>query len=102
MKPITKEMLASLIHKLQSGRQQPTPQTKLASGLGIPGTPIIAPKDAMTPSLMGRLQSPIESPTEVGKLNGTLALLSSDVSYGAGRFYDSTLNQIIGWQAFGQ
>jgi len=89
MKPITNEMLASLIKKIQSGRQQPTPQTKLASRLGIPGTPIIAPIDAMTLSLMGRLQSPAESTTDISKLTAALALLSSDVGYGSGRFYDS-------------
>ena len=90
MKPITNEMLASLIQKLQSGRQQPTPQTKLASGLGIPGTPINAPMDAMTLALMGRLQSPAESRAEIAKLTAALALLSSDVGYGSGRFYDSS------------
>ena len=90
MKNITQEMLETLIQKLQSGRQQPTPQTKLASGLGIPGKPIIAPMDAITLSLMGRHQSPAESTTEISKLATALALLSSDVGYGSGRFYDSS------------
>jgi archaellum biogenesis ATPase FlaH len=90
MKPITNEMLSSLIQKLQSGRQQTTPQTKLASGLGIPGTLINAQMDAMTLALMGRLQSPPESTAEIGKLTNALALLSSNVGYGSGRFYDSS------------
>ena len=78
-----------IIQKLQLSRQQPTPQTKLASGLGILGTPINAPMDAMTLALMGRLQSPVESTAEIAKLTAALALLSSDVGYGSGRFYDS-------------
>jgi len=90
MKNITQEMLETLIQKLQLSHQQPTPQTKLASGLGIPGTPIIAPIDDITLSLMGRHQSRSESTTEISKLTAALALLSSDVGYGSGRFYDSS------------
>ena len=92
MKNITQEMLETLIQKLQLDRQPATPQTKVAQGLNIPGAPINAPMDAMTLALMGRSQSPAESPAEIGKLNGALALLSSDVSYGTGRFYDSNGN----------
>ena len=92
MKNITQEMLETLIQKLQLDRQPATPQTKVAQGLSIPGAPINAPMDAMTLALMGRSQSPAESPAEIGKLNGALALLSSDVSYGTGRFYDSNGN----------
>jgi hypothetical protein len=94
MKNITQEMLEALIQKLQSGRQ-PAPKTNVPKGLGIPGTPIIAPIDAITLSLMGRHQSPAESTTEISKLNTALALLSSDVGYGSGRFYDSSGRQEV-------
>jgi len=89
MKNITQEMLEALIQKLQSGRQ-PAPKTNVPKGLGIPGTPIIAPIDAITLSLMGRVQSPAESTTEISKLTAALVLLSSDVGYGSGRFYDTS------------
>jgi archaellum biogenesis ATPase FlaH len=88
MKNITQEMLEALIKKLQSGRQPAAPKTNVANGLGIPGAPINAPVDAMTLALMGKLQS--ESPAEIAKLINALALLSSDVGYGSGRFYDSS------------
>jgi hypothetical protein len=88
MKNITQEMLEALIQKLQSGRQPAAPKTNVAKGLGIPGAPINAPMDAMTLALMGKLQS--ESPAEIAKLINALALLSSDVGYGSGRFYDSS------------
>jgi archaellum biogenesis ATPase FlaH len=44
----------------------------------------------MAPALTGKLQSAGESPAEIEKLNNALALLSSDVGYGSGRFYDSS------------
>jgi len=91
MRPISQDMLQSLIQKLKSGRQ-PAPQANMANPMGIADTPINIPMDGITKALMGRLQSPAESPTEVCKLNGALALLSSDVSYGTGRFYDSSGN----------
>ena len=89
MKSITQEMLETLIQKLQLGRQ-PAPKTNVPKGLGIPGTPMIVPIDAITLSLMGRVQSPAESTTEISKLTAALVLLSSDVGYGSGRFYDSS------------
>jgi hypothetical protein len=91
MRPITQDMLQSLIQKLKSGRK-PAPQANMTNPMGIADTPINIPMDGITKALMGRLQSPVESPTEGGKLNGALALLSSDVSYGTGRFYDSSGN----------
>jgi hypothetical protein len=57
--------------------------------MGIAGMPINTPMDDITKALMDRLQSPVESSAEIAKLNSALALLSSDVSYGTGRFYDS-------------
>jgi len=92
MKNITQEMLVSLTQKLQSGRQPAAPQTSVTNAMGISGTPINAPMDAMTLALMGKLQSPVESPDEVDKLMAALALLSSDIGYGSGRFYDSSGN----------
>jgi hypothetical protein len=91
MKNITQEMLGMLIQKLQSGRQS-APQADVTNPMGIAGTPINIAMDGITKALMGGPQSPAESPIEVGKLNGALALLSSDVSYGTGRFYDSSGN----------
>ena len=87
MKNITQEMLETIIQKLQLSHQQPTPQKKLASGLGIPGIPIIAPIDATTLSLIGKLHSPPESPEEIEKLKSALTFISSDTSYGTGSFY---------------
>lgn len=89
--PVTQEMLQSLIQKLQSGRQL-VPQANVTNPMGITGTPINTPMDDITKALMGRFQSPAESLIEIGKLNSALALLSSDVSYGTGRFYDSSGN----------
>jgi len=89
MKNITQEMLEMLIQKLQSARRQ-EPQTNVAKGLDIPGAPIHPQRDAMAPALTGKLQSAGESPAEIEKLNNALALLSSDVGYGSGRFYDSS------------
>jgi archaellum biogenesis ATPase FlaH len=91
MKSVTDDMLQSLIQKLQSGRQ-PAPQANVINPMRIPGSPISIPMDNITKALMGGLQSPAESPTGVSNLNGALALLSSDVSYGTGRFYDSSGN----------
>ena len=90
MKNITQEMLETLIKKLQSGRQLAAPKTNVAKGLDIPGTPINTPMDTMTQALIGKLQS--ESPAELAKLTSALTLLSSDVEYGTGRFYDSNGN----------
>ena len=89
--PVTQEMLQSLIQKLQSGRQL-VPQANATNPMGITGTPINTPMDDITKALMGRFQSPAKSLIEIGKLNSALALLSSDVSYGTGRFYDSSGN----------
>jgi archaellum biogenesis ATPase FlaH len=92
MKNITQEMLVALTQKLQSGRQPAGTQTSVTNAMGIPGTPINAPMNAMTLALMGKLQSPAESPAEIEKLTAALALLSSDIGYGSGRFYDSSGN----------
>jgi hypothetical protein len=91
MKSVTDDMLQSLIQKLRSGRQ-PAPQANVIKPMRIPGAPINIPMDDITKALTGRLQSPAESPIEIDNLYGTLALLSSDVSYGTGRFYDSSGN----------
>ncbi|NBV72174.1 MAG: hypothetical protein EBR60_09085 [Burkholderiaceae bacterium] len=88
MKNITQDMLETLIQKLQSGRQPVASQTKMSGEMGIPGAPINAPMDAMTLALMGKIES--ESPAEIAKLINALSLLSSDVGYGSGRFYDSS------------
>ena len=89
MKPITKDMLELLIQKLQSDRQPASPQTNITNA-GIQGAPINTQIDAVTLALMGKLQSPAELPNEIAKLTSALALLSSDVGYGSGRFYDSS------------
>lgn len=91
MKSVTDDMLQSLIQKLRSGRQ-PAPQANVIKPMRIPGAPINIPMDDITKALTGRLQSPAESPIEIDNLYGALALLSSDVSYGTGRFYDSSGN----------
>lgn len=91
MKSVTDDMLQSLIKKLQSDRQ-PAAQANVINPMRIPGMPINIPMDDITKPLMSRLQLPAESPIEIGKLNGALALLSSDVSYGTGRFYDTSDN----------
>ena len=91
MKNITEEMLETLVQTLQSGRQS-APQTSVANRLGIPGTPIDAAMDATTLSLIGKPQSPAESPIEIAKLNNALSFLSSDIERGTGQFYLSTGN----------
>jgi hypothetical protein len=88
MKNITEEMLEMLVQTLQSGRQS-APQTSVANRLGIPGTPIDAAMDATTLSLIGKPQSPAESPIEIAKLNNALSFLSSDIERGTGQFYSS-------------
>jgi len=90
MKPITNDMLSSLIQKFQSGRQPSLPQTNMTSGTVIPSATNIAPIDAMTLALMGKLHSPAESPAEMEKLISALSFLSSDIGYGSGRFYGSS------------
>lgn len=90
MKPITNDMLSSLIQKFQSGRQPSLSPTNMTNGMGILGTSITAPIGAMTLALMGRLNSPAESPTEIAKLISALSFLSSDTGYGSGRFYASS------------
>ncbi len=89
--PITQDMLQSLVQKLQSGRQ-PALHASAANLIDITGMPINTPLDELTISLMGKHQPPQESPAELAKLTSALALLSSDVEYGAGRFYDSNGN----------
>ena len=73
--PVTQDMLQSLIQKLQSGRQ-PVPQANATNSMVD-----------ITKALMGRLQSPAESTTEIEKLNNALSFLSSDVERGSGQFY---------------
>jgi hypothetical protein len=90
MKPITNDMLSSLIQKFQSGRQPSLPPTNMTNGMGRLDTSITAPIGAMTLALMGRLNSPAESPAESEKLISALSFLSSDIGYGSGRFYDSS------------
>jgi AAA domain/Primase C terminal 2 (PriCT-2) len=90
MKPITQEMLESLVHKLQAGRLLPSAQNMPTNKLGIPGTPISTPIDDVTAALIGKPSSPAESPEELVKLNTALSFLSSDVGRGSGRFYDSS------------
>ena len=78
--PVTQDMLQSLIQKLQSGRQ-PVPQANATNSMVD-----------NTKALMGRLQSPAESTTEIEKLNNALSFLSSDVERGSGQFYTSNGN----------
>lgn len=89
--PITQDMLQLLIQKLQSGRQ-PALHAGATNSTGITGTPINAPLDELTISLIGKHQPPPETPAELAKLTSALVLLSSDVEYGTGRFYDSNGN----------
>jgi len=87
MSTITNEMLESLIKRLHSSKQAPAPQVNITKLLGIEGTSIDRPLDTTTLSLMGKLQSPLESTTEIAKLNSALSYLSSDVERGTGQFY---------------
>lgn len=89
--PITQDMLQSLIQKLQSGRQ-PALHASATNSIGITGRPINPPLDELTIALMGKHQPPPETPAELAKLTSAIALLSSDVEYGTGRFYDSNGN----------
>lgn len=89
--PITQDMLQSLIQKLQSGRQLAL-HARATNSIGITDTPINTLLDQLTSSLMGKHQPPLETPAELAKLTSALALLSSDVEYGTGRFYDSNGN----------
>ena len=89
--PITQDMLQSLIQKLQLGRQ-PALHASATNSIGITGRPINAPLDKLTIALIGKHQPPPETPAELAKLTSALALLSSDVEYGTGRFYDSNGN----------
>ena len=69
MKPVTDDMLQSLIQKLQASSRLLTPQSSLFKELGLLGEPINTTLDPMTLALMGRLQSPVESSAEIEKLN---------------------------------
>ena len=86
MKPVTNEMLAILIQKIQAG-QPISKETNLSSELVITGTSTNTPMNNVTLALMGKLQSPAETPAEIAKLNSALIFLSSDTEYGDGRFY---------------
>ena len=86
MKPVTNEMLAILIQRIQAG-QPATKETNLSSELVITGTSTNTPMNNVTLALMGKLQSPAETPAEIAKLNSALIFLSSDTEYGDGRFY---------------
>jgi hypothetical protein len=87
MKPVTNEMLSALIKKIQINRSPTDQETHVVNTLGIPGKPINGPLDSMMIALLGRIQSPAESPTEIAKLNSALSFLSSDTEYGDGKFY---------------
>ena len=89
MKPVTNEMLAILIQKIQAG-QPISKETNLSSELVIAGKPVSTQMNDVTLALMGRLQSPAESPTEIGKLNSALSFLSNDTEYGDGKFYTTS------------
>jgi hypothetical protein len=92
MKPISQEMMSSLIQKLQSSRQ-PTTTTKVKpNGLNIPGAPINTPLNAMTRGLIDQVKMPDESVAEIEKLSSALSFLPSDSGYGTGQFYDSSGN----------
>lgn len=91
MMPITQDMLESLIQKLQSGRQLAL-HASATNSIDITGTSINAPLDELTILLVGKHQPPPETPAELAKLTSALALLSSDVEYGTGRFYNSNGN----------
>ena len=89
MKPVTDEMLQSLIQKLQASRERFTPQSSPSKELDSLGRSINPSIDITTLALMSRIQSPVESSAEIAKLNSALSFLSSDIGYGAGRFYAS-------------
>jgi hypothetical protein len=104
MKPITNDMLSSLIQKFQSGRQPSLPPTNMTNGMGILGTSITAPIGAMTLALMGRLNSPAESPAEMAKLINALSFCPATLVMVLAAFTlrVALQSQIIGWQVFGQ
>lgn len=78
---ITTPMLESLIADLKLQRLSKTTVAK--------SQPPLANLNATTKALMG---SPQETPAEIAKLQQALSLLSSDVSYGTGSFYDHNGN----------
>lgn len=91
MKTITNEMMESVIKKIQSEKLL-TLANSTAGVSGMQSTTINVPMNEVTISLMGKHQPPPETRAELVKLTSALALLSSDVEYGTGRFYDSNGN----------
>lgn len=89
MKNITTEMLTSLVQKLQSDSQLSIAVSNLTEGIILDSKPINTSINSISLALMGRLNSPAESPTEIEKLISALSFLSSDIGYGSGRFYNS-------------
>ena len=90
MKPVTQEMLESAIKALHKTNELDKQKELVNEELGKPCESENTTIDETTLALMGKLQSPAESPAEIAKLTSALALLSSDVGYGSGRFYDSS------------
>lgn len=91
MKPITQDMLVTLIDKLRVTKLPTVQKSPVNHSLGIPGIPIRGPQSALTQTLR---RGPAESPSEIAKLQSALAVLSSDVGRGDGTFYcsDGTVN----------
>jgi len=90
MKPVTQEMLESAIKALHKTNELDKQKELVNEELGKPCEHENTTIDETTLALMGKLQSPAESHNEITKLTSALALLSSDVGYGSGRFYDSS------------
>ena len=90
MKPVTQEMLESAIKALHKTNELDKQKELVNEELGKPCESENTTIDETTLALMGKLQSPAESPAEIAKLTTALALLSSDIGYGSGRFYDSS------------
>ena len=91
MKTITNQMMESVIKKIQSEKLLTLANSTIDTS-GTQNTTISLGIDEVTISLMGKHQPLPETPTELAKLTSALALLSSDVEYGTGRFYDSNGN----------
>ena len=73
---ITSSMLESLIGKPNNASIPTLNNIPKSSFSGL---------DQTTRALLGL---PQENPTEIGKIKNALALLSADVGYGTGSFYD--------------
>ena len=90
-------LLESTLKQLQAINREP--KNVVEPALLILGTPISAPLDATTLSLMGNFFA-LETPAAIDQLDSALSFISPDTAYGSGRFYDSQQNpELDNWLA---